>query len=536
MKRRIYSGFFCIVLCFSYICPVWAGSASWTSSTNSSRWVQQPDQAFTPYDNTTANLVEVNSEITYQVIDGWGGCFNELGWTALLVLSQADRETVLRELFDPVTGCKFNLCRMPIGANDFARDYYSLNDSSGDYDMSDFTIDRDLGCLIPYIKAAMAIQLNLKIWGSPWTPPAWMKTNGVYNGGRLTWNAQTLDAYALYFSKYVQTYRNQGIDVYAIHVQNEPIYSTKYPSCLWNAAEFRDFIRDYLGPRFKQDNPDCEIWIGTIPDSGTTNSYADTVLKDTTASSYVSGVGYQYGGKNAIQWTHDTYPSMKLMQTENECGNHENDWPYAEKTFGLMKHYFDHRANSYMAWNPVLDETGLSSWDWAQCSMISINKNTRAVTYNPEFHLYKHFSYFVETGAYRINSGGSFEDRIAFKNPDGDIVVIIANRSDQSKTVTIKNGSEMIKPSIAARSFNTFVIPATGPTPTPGEFQLGDVNHDNTIDIIDALLVAQHYVGLQPGNFYPAQADVSCDGAIDIIDALLIAQFYVGLLSEFCQR
>jgi glucosylceramidase len=528
MKRRItFLLFFCVIFALSGSHLLWADSAAWINSTEARPWIQQQEFTFSAYDNTTTNVIEINPGTTYQVIDGWGGCFNELGWTALSVLTQAEREEVLRALFDPSTGCKFNLCRMPIGANDFALDYYSLNDSTGDYDMSEFSIDRDLGCLIPYIKAAMAIQPDLKIWGSPWTPPAWMKTNGVYNGGRLTWDSQILEAYAVYFSRYVQAYREQGIDVYAVHIQNEPIYNTRYPSCVWSTTEFRDFIRDYLGPRFRQDNIDCEIWVGTIPDSGTTGSYADTVLKDTAAAEYVSGVGYQYGGKNAIQWTHDTYPSMKLMQTENECGNHENDWPYAEETFALMKHYFDHWANSYLAWNLVLDETGLSSWDWAQCSMISINENTGMVTYNPEFYLYKHFSYYIEPGAYRIDSGGSFTDHVAFKNPDGTIIIVAANRSDQSRTVTIKNDQQMIKPDLAPRSFHTFII-------STGEFTLGDVNHDNAVDIIDALLTAQYYVGLQPDGLYPGEGDVNCDGTMDIIDALLIAQYYVGLITEFC--
>ncbi|MBN1696216.1 MAG: glycosyl hydrolase [Spirochaetales bacterium] len=535
MKRRLLlQSIVYIIICFSGLDTLRAESASWTSSTNTNRWVVNTDQTFTSYDNTTANLIEINPDTMYQVIDGWGGCFNELGWTALSVLGGAERTSVLKALFDPETGCKFNLCRMPVGANDYALDYYSFNDNSGDYDMSEFSIERDLGCLIPYIKAAMAVRPDLKIWGSPWTPPAWMKTNGVYNGGRLTWNTQTLDAYALYFSKYVRAYRSQGIDVYAIHVQNEPIYSTRYPSCEWSATEFRDFIRDYLGPRLRQDNLDCEIWVGTIPDSGTVNSYADTVLKDSAARGFVAGVGYQYGGKNAIQWTHETYPAMKLMQTENECGNHENDWAYAEQTFGLMKHYFDRWANAYMIWNPVLDETGLSSWDWAQCSMISIDKNSRAVTYNPEFHLYKHFSYFIETGACRIGSGGSFGDHLAFRNPDGEIIIVIANRSDQSKTVTVKNGSLMIKPAIAARSFNTFVIGGSGPAPTAGEFSPGDVNHDRSINIVDALLVARYYVGLNPGGFYSGEGDVNCNGSVDITDALLIARYYVGLITEFC--
>jgi glucosylceramidase len=535
--NRMYSFLLIITLIFYFfgINDVWSLTASWISSTNSNRWEQNPEQTFTVYDNTTDNLVEVNPGTMYQVIDGWGGCFNELGWTALTSLNEADCEAVMRELFDPDNGCKFNLCRMPIGANDFARDYYSLNDSNGDYDMSEFTIDRDSGCLIPYIKAAMNIRPDLKVWGSPWTPPSWMKTNGAYNGGSLIWDSQTLDAYALYFSKYVQAYWNEGINVYAVHVQNEPIYSTRYPSCLWSTTEFRDFIKNHLGPRFQQDNLNCEIWVGTIPDSGTMDSYADTVLKDSTANAYVAGVGYQYGGKNAIQWTHDNYPSKKLMQTENECGNHENDWTYAEETFGLMKHYFDCWANSYMAWNPVLDETGLSSWDWAQCSMISINKNTHIVTYNPEFHLYKHFSYFIETGAHRIDSSGNWSDRIAFKNPDGDIVLIIANRNDSDVTVTIKNGSDMIKPMIKRRSFNTFVITAgsSAPTQTPEETSSGDVNHDDSIDIVDALLVAQYYVGLNPGNFDVENGDVNCDGEINIVDALLIAQYYVGLIPKF---
>jgi glucosylceramidase len=444
-----------------------ARTASWVSSTNSNRWVQQSNQTFTAYDGTNTQLIDIDPNTTYQVIDGFGGCFNELGWNALNTLTATARDAVMKDLFDPNTGCKFNICRMPIGASDYGSSWYSLNDTSGDYSMTNFNITRDKGCLIQYIKAAMTYKTDLKVWGSAWSPPAWMKDNNNYAGGHLTWTAQNLTSYALYLEKYVQAYRAEGVNVYAVHVQNEPYANQVFPSCLWDGSQMRDFIKSYLGPKFQADSLNCEIWLGTI-NNGDYNACAAVVLGDSVANSYTTGCGYQWAGKDAIQPTHDNYPAKKLMQTETECGGGSNDWAYAESTFGLFKHYLDRWANSYMQWNMVLDETGNSTWGWKQCAMVTVNKSTHVVTYNPQFHLVKHFSYFITPGAYRVNSTGDWADKIAFKNPNGDLVLVVANRTDTSYTTTIKVGSEMIKPVIAARSFNTFVIgPSGGATPTP---------------------------------------------------------------------
>lgn len=434
-----------------------AQTVYWQSSTNSNRWVDKGTLQTTPWDNDTTLYIDVDQSTTYQQIDGFGGCFNELGWDALSALSQTERDNVMKALFDPNTGCKFNICRMPIGSSDYAMNYYSLNDTAGDYAMNNFSIARDRQRLIPYIKAAMVYKPDLKMWGSPWSPPAWMKTSGVYNGGRMIQTSQNLTAYALYMAKTVQAYQGDGLNFYAVHVQNEPTVETNYPSCAWSGAELRDYIKNYLGPKFYNDGINAEIWLGTI-NSGDYNAYAGTVLADSTANSYITGVGYQWGGQSAIQACHDNYPSKRLMQTETECGNHENDWNYAEHTFGLMKHYFDHWANSYMQWNMVLDQTGLSSWGWAQCSMISVDKNTRVVTYNPQFYCVKHFSYYVKPGAYRVYSGGNYGDKIAFKNPDGETVLVVQNNGTTDLAVAIKFGDQKIKPIIPADSYNTFRV------------------------------------------------------------------------------
>jgi glucosylceramidase len=448
--------------------PVFAArTAAWVSSTNANRWVQQSNQTFVNYDGTITNLIEIDPNTTYQVIDGFGGCFNELGWNALGALNSSARDAVIKELFDPNSGCKFNICRMPIGASDYASSWYSLNDTAGDYSMANFNITRDQGCLIPYIKAAQVYKPDLKVWGSAWSPPAWMKDNNNYPGGHLTWTTQNLNAYALYLEKYVQAYRGAGINVYAVHVQNEPYANQVFPSCLWDATQMRDFIKGYLGPKFQADNLNCEIWLGTI-NNADYNACAAVVLGDSAANAYTTGVGYQWAGKDAIQATHDNYPAKKLMQTETECGSGVNDWAYAESTFGLFKLYLERWANSYMQWNMVLDETGLSTWGWKQCAMVTVDRNTHVAIYNPQFHLVKHFSYFVQPGACRVNTTGSWGDKIAFKNANGDLVLVVANRSDVTYTVTVKAGSQMIKPVIAARSFNTIVIGSEGaPTPTP---------------------------------------------------------------------
>ena len=153
----------------------------WISSTVDNPWIRKSISSV--HDQKSAASILVDPQKTAQTIDGFGGCFNELGWEALSSVSYAEKNDILQNLFDPTSGCKFNICRMPIGANDYAVDWYSFNETAGDYDMNHFSIARDRLRLIPYIKEAQSIRPDLKIWASPWSPPSWIKINNHYACG-----------------------------------------------------------------------------------------------------------------------------------------------------------------------------------------------------------------------------------------------------------------------------------------------------------------------------------------------------------------
>src|ERR1035437_2296068 len=175
-------------------------SVRWICSTEKSRWQEVPT---TNTATAETNSIKLDSQTIFQTIDGFGGCFNELGWEALVALPAEKREAALKELFSP-EGANFTLCRAPLGANDFSLGWYSLDETPGDYEMKHFSIERNRECLIPYIKAAMKYHPRLGVWASPWCPPSWMTTNGRYRNGRMKGDPQTLRAYALYLSKFVQ--------------------------------------------------------------------------------------------------------------------------------------------------------------------------------------------------------------------------------------------------------------------------------------------------------------------------------------------
>jgi glucosylceramidase len=446
----------------------------WICSTDETPWQKKPALTLTTTAGSADSVIELYPDKTQQTIDGFGGCFNELGWEALQIVSKQEQKAILNELFNQQDGCKFNICRMPIGANDYAVDWYSHNETPQDFTMEHFNIDRDRKRLIPYIKEAQQIYPQLKIWASPWCPPSWMKTNHHYacrpaevndlpeaGAGRemqtqFRMEENVLKAYALYFAKFIDAYQKEGIDIYAVHVQNEPNSCQNFPSCIWTPSALATFIGGYLGPQFEQDKRKTEIWLGTIERPQIER--VDTILTDPRAKKHIKGVGFQWAGKGAIPEIHRKYPQLKLMQTETECGNGSNGWPAAEYTFSLMKHYFNNGANAYMYWNMVLDETGRSQWGWKQNSMISIDQTSKAVTYHPEFYLMKHLSFFTKPGARKIDTSDPDADLLAFRNPDGGIILLAANRTDNKVRLVLKLGDDFLNVQVLSRSFNTFIV------------------------------------------------------------------------------
>lgn len=448
-----------------------SSKVKWVSTTNDQPWAPEADIILQKSGSAPVELV-INPDSAAQTLDGFGGCFNELGWDALQALDDSARQTVLKNLFDTIAGCRFTIFRMPIGANDYADDWYSFDETPDDYDLKNFSLDRDKQRLIPYIKTVQQFIPNMKVWASPWCPPSWMKTNHHYACAssaqvndlpaslqgeemktQFRMEPRVLESYALYFEKFVQGYRAEGIPIWAVHVQNEMNSCQVFPSCIWRPEDLATFIGGYLGPKFEADGITTQIWYGTVERPQVER--VDNVLQNPQAAKYIRGVGFQWAGKGAIPEVHRKYPHLKLMQTETECGNGSNDWAAAEHTFGLMKHYFENGANAYMYWNMVLDETGKSQWGWKQNSMISIDKTSGKVTYHPEYYLMKHLSYFVQPDSKYIPVND--ENCLAFAKGNR-LVVFYCNSSESAKHLQVKVGEKQIEATVKPKSFNTFTL------------------------------------------------------------------------------
>lgn len=428
-----------------------------------------PDESWVVSQGAESSTKPANLTITDRTdrkIEGFGGCFNELGWAALSELKADTREEVLDRLFAPDGECRFNIGRVPMGASDYALSWYSLNETPGDYAMENFDISRDQQCLIPYIKTALARCPDMTLFASPWSPPAWMKSPQVYCGGRLNTDPANLKAYALYFKKFVEAYESEGVPVAQVHIQNEVVAEAKYPTCLWSGEELRVFIRDHLGPLFHSAGVQSEIWLGTInapnfkKEVGQEyDDYAGWILADKEAYGYIAGVGYQWAGKNAIQRNVEAYPELRYMQTENECGVGDNSWEHAHYVFGLMRHYLTNGANSYVYWNMVLADGGESTWGWKQNSMISIDRDAGTVRYNPEYHVMRHFSAHIQPGATRLAVTGQLSpNATCYVNPDNKIVVNINNAHAVSKELVLGLGDSNVVVALPANSINTILI------------------------------------------------------------------------------
>ena len=449
----------------------------WVSTTAVDQWVIQ--KGFTAGLVSGKPDVEILSDKPLQTIEGFGACFNELGWTSLNSLGNADRESVLKELFAPGVGGNFTICRMPVGANDFARDWYSYNETEGDFEMKNFSIANDLQTLVPFIKNAKQYNPALKIWASPWSPPSWMKWNKHYacasttaamdkefqNGldnakqgkegtNQFIQKDEYFKAYALYFQKFIKAYRDQGINIAAVMPQNEFNSCQIFPSCTWTSAGLAKFIGSYLGPSMEKEK--VEIMFGTMERPNI--ALVDTIISDPLAGKYIKGIGFQWAGKKAIADAHQKYPNMRLYQSEQECGDGKNDWKYCSYAWTLMKHYLDNGANAYMYWNLSLDKDGFSRWGWRQNSLVSVDLLKKTYTYNFEYYLLKHVSHFVMPGARLLDTKGTNSNILAFVNPDKSIVVIVRNDEKVDKKINLEIGEIAINPLLKADSFNTFVV------------------------------------------------------------------------------
>ena len=440
----------------------------WVSTTMDEPWQTEavPDQT-----GRSGEVISIDPSDLDQEILGFGVSFSELGWQSLGLLSREDRKAVLDELFVPGGGANFSICRTPVGANDFSLDFYSFDETDGDFDLKDFSIDRDRTTLLPLIKEALVRNPGLKIWASPWCPPAWMKYNRHYamrpdavndlpEEGRgyegqdmFVQDERYFDAYARYFGKYVDEYKEEGVDIFMVMPQNEPNSDQNFPSCCWTAKGLTAFLR-HLCPEMSQRGVD--VFFGTWERPGA--EAVDTVMTDPEVGKCIGGLAFQWAGRSALPVARSRYPELTLVMSEQECGDGNNDWKGACHSWELMKHYLGNGVQIYDYWNISLVKNGLSHWAWRQNSLVVVDEDSRSYEFSIEYYLLKHASHFVKPGARRINL--EYENALAFLNPDGQVVLITSNESDSPVDITVSIGKTSRTVTLKPMSFNTLVIAA----------------------------------------------------------------------------
>jgi glucosylceramidase len=410
---------------------------------------------------TSNATVTVNDTTTSQTWEGFGGAFNEKGWSYLT--TQALQDQAIQALFGK-DGCNFAWGRIPIGASDYAIDRYTDDEvpsGSTDLNMASFSIDRDKQKLIPYIKAALAVKPDIRFWASPWTPPTWMKT-GPYNpntgashsnfdGGVMKSDDATLKAYAQYLIKWVQAFKDQGIGVEVVSPQNEPNYQQNYPSCHWDTATFVTFVGKYFGPAITTAGLSLKIMDGTLSNTSGDSDIGQQLLKDSSAKGYIGSIGVQWGMSDAgqVSTLKGLAGGIPIWLSETKCGGTigstspaPNDFNYGNDTWGYIKSAIGNGLTAYNAWNMVLDPGGLGIDDtrkWPQNALIVANSGSLTMT--PAYYVFRHFSQFVDPGAKVVGTSGG--DAVAFKNPDGSLVAVMHSTSANNSYVLAIGGKKL---------------------------------------------------------------------------------------------
>jgi len=412
--------------------------------------------------NKTSDTLTIDSSKTYQSMLGFGGAFTEAAAYTLSQMSKANRDKVLKAYFDKKDGLNYNLGRVHIHSCDFALENYTYID---DYDetLESFSIERDHRWVIPMIKDAEKIRgEKIELLASPWSPPAWMKDNNDMNhGGKLL--PKYYDLWAEYYLKFIEAYKNESLNIFALTVQNEPAAKQVWDSCIYDAEEERDFVKNYLGPKVKNSPySDTKIIIwdhnrDIIVDR------AKTVLEDQAANDYVWGTGIHWYVSEAfknLSEVHNLFPDKHLLFTEGcieggvQLGAFETGERYARNMIGDISNY----CEGYIDWNLTLNEIGGPNHVENYCDApIICDTKQDVVHFNSSYYAMGHFSKHVEAGAKRIDSTSSHPDlrHVAFLNPDGSKVIVLQNETENDISLTIDMDGFTHQLTIVKRSIST---------------------------------------------------------------------------------
>ncbi|MFD9735268.1 discoidin domain-containing protein [Umezawaea sp. NPDC059074] len=466
-------------------------------------WVTTPDRAellterdpvaFTSSTSTHPTIV-VDPNQTFQRVDGFGASITDSSAAVLSGLTPAVRDDTMRKLFDPKNGIGVSFLRQPVGSSDFtaAAQHYTYDDvppGQTDFPLKHFTIAADQQRILPLLRQAKRLNPALKVMGTPWSPPAWMKTGDSLVGGRLKDDPAVYDAYARYLVKYVKAYESAGVPIDFLSVQNEPQNRTPsaYPGTDMPVAQQLKVI-EALGPKLRVASPRTKIlaydhnWqthpgdvAGTPPGSSPETDYPYQILRSP-AARWIAGTAYHcYAGSPADQTAlHNAFPDKGIWFTECSGSHGPTDppakvfndtlrWHARNVVLGTTRNW----AKSAVNWNIALDSTGgPHNGGCDTCTGLVTVQPDGSVTTDAEYYTIGHLSKFVKPGATRIAStsfgttgwNGQIMDT-AFRNPDGSTALVVHNENDAPRTFAVSVGTKQFEYTLPGGALATFTWP-----------------------------------------------------------------------------
>lgn len=416
-------------------------------------------------------FVYVNPLKTFQTILGVGGALTDASAEVFAKMTKEQQDEFMKAYFDKDKGIGYTFARTNIASCDFSSGTYNYI-KEGDKDLKTFTIEHDKQFRIPFIKKAIQYAGGkLPLLASPWSPPAFMKSNNdVLHGGHLL--PEFAQSWANYYVKFINAYEKEGIPIFAISVQNEPMAVQTWESCNYTAEEERDFLKSYLGPTIKNAGLSEKKIVVWDHNRDLLSHRASVIFDDPEASKYAWGIGIHWyetwsGGLEMfenVKNVHESYPDKNIMFTEGCSESFKAErllkWSNAERYGRNMINDFNNGLVAYLDWNVLLDEKGGPNHVGNFCfAPVHFNTQTSEVTYTPMFYYIGHISKFVKPEAKRVSSTASRSALLttSFLNKDGKMATVVMNQSDNEIKYKLIVGWAMTSLVIKPHAMQTIV-------------------------------------------------------------------------------
>lgn len=392
----------------------------------------------------TQVCVFVDPSKTFQTYFGIGAALTDASAETFYKLPKETQDELLKAYFDKEKGIGYTVARTNINSCDFSSDMYTYV-QDGDKELKTFNIEHDRKYKIPFIKEAMKTAGGkLNLFASPWSPPAWMKDNNdMLQGGKL--KPEFYDSWAMYYTKFIKEYEKEGVPVWGISIQNEPMAKQRWESCIYTAEEERDFLKKHLGPTMEKEGLKDKKIIVWDHNRDLIYQRAQTYFDDPEASKYIWGIGFHWyedwsGGLpmyENLRRVYETFPDKHIFFTEG-CAesfnaSRYNAWVLGEEYGRSMINDFNNGMVGFTDWNILLDETGGPNHVQNFCfAPVHGDTKTGKLIYTNAYYYIGHFSKFIQPGAKRVTAAASRSQLLttAFKNEDGKTVVVVMNQSN----------------------------------------------------------------------------------------------------------